>query len=94
MSLVVLFTVFIIFVIVLSLSLSKKPRKTAPYAGGEKLELARVEHPNFYNTLYRLFPKTFRLLERIHDDNLHNYIFLVLLTTSLLLLLTMLPGWF
>lgn len=75
------------------LMLSRKQRKTAPYTGGEKVEPEKILHANFYQTLYRLFPRTYNFLERMHDEDLDNYLYIILLTSSLLFLLVMLPGW-
>ncbi len=94
MSLLVLFTFFAIFVVVLFLFAFKKPRETPGYTGGEIIPPSKIPHTNFYQTFYRLFPRTYRWLEKVHGGDLDSYIYLLLLTTALLFLLTMLPGWF
>ena len=93
MSLLVLFTIFAIFSAVLYLLVSKKPRETPPYTGGEIIPPSRLPHENFYQTFYALFPRTYRFLETLHDGNLDNYVFTILLTTALLLIFALLLGW-
>jgi len=94
MSLSLLFTIFLAFAVLLILLVYRKPRKTLPYTGGETIAPTKIIHMNFYQTFYKFFPRTYRWLERLHNEDLDDYLYIILLATALLLLVAMLPGWF
>ena len=81
-----LFLIFILLFAALFLLTYKKGRPTGNYACGEKIQSKTISHENFYKTFYSLFPRTFRALEKMHSEDLSSYIYYLLLTLSLLLL--------
>jgi len=75
---------FIIFLTLLALSYGRG-RPTKNYACGEK-PVPSPNHENFYRIFYSSFPRLFRALEKMHTEKLTDYIYYLLLTLALLLL--------
>lgn len=68
----------------------RKPRKTEAYACGESIPSQKVPSKNIYLAFRSVLPRTYRWLDRLHNEKLTDYMTTILFVLSMLLLMVML----
>ncbi len=69
------FAIFVVLILYHFTHMRPRSRLSPMYAGGERVRPISVPSDNFYLTFKECFPRVYTWLERLHNEDLTDYLF-------------------